>query len=95
MPFDPSLPANNSPVSSAELRNQFNGLQEEIDDRPDFGNLGTIITDQIAANVSALTNFVAEHLQSAAFQSKTPFLKDPTQHAMFLSCYQLGFCKCN
>ena len=31
MPFDPALPANNSPVSSAELRNQFTGLNELID----------------------------------------------------------------
>ena len=38
------------------MRNQFNGLQEEIDDRPDFGNLGTIITDQTAGNVSTMAN---------------------------------------
>ena len=30
MPFDPTLPANNSPISSAELRDQFNGLQDQI-----------------------------------------------------------------
>jgi len=30
MAFDPTLPANNSLVSSAELRNQFNGLNEQI-----------------------------------------------------------------
>jgi hypothetical protein len=30
MPFDPSKPANNSPISSSELRNQFNGLQTNI-----------------------------------------------------------------
>ena len=30
MAFDPTLPANNSLISSAELRNQFNGLQEQI-----------------------------------------------------------------
>ena len=27
MPFDSTKPANNAPVSSSELRNQFNGLQ--------------------------------------------------------------------
>jgi hypothetical protein len=31
MPFNPTLPANNSPVVSAELRNQFTGLKELID----------------------------------------------------------------
>ena len=30
MAFDPTLPANNSLVSSAELRNQFIGLNEQI-----------------------------------------------------------------
>ena len=30
MAFDPTLPVNNSLVSSAELRNQFNGLNEQI-----------------------------------------------------------------
>jgi hypothetical protein len=31
MPFDPSLPVNNSLISSSELRNQLNGLNELID----------------------------------------------------------------
>lgn len=31
MPFDPTLPANNSPIVSAELRNQLNGLKALID----------------------------------------------------------------
>ena len=31
MPFDPTLPVNNSPIVSAELRNQFNGLKAIID----------------------------------------------------------------
>ena len=30
MAFDPTLPVNNSLISSAELRNQFNGLQDQI-----------------------------------------------------------------
>ena len=31
MPFDPTLPANNSPIVSAELRNQFTALKSLID----------------------------------------------------------------
>lgn len=31
MPFDPTLPANNSPIVSAELRNQFTALKALID----------------------------------------------------------------
>ncbi len=34
MPFNPNLPANNSPIISAELRNQFNGLKTLIDAVP-------------------------------------------------------------
>ncbi len=30
MPFDPSLPANGSPLSSAEMRSQFIGLFDAI-----------------------------------------------------------------
>ena len=31
MPFDPTLPVNNSLISSPELRNQLNGLKSLID----------------------------------------------------------------
>ena len=31
MPFDPTLPVNNSLISSSELRSQFTGLNELID----------------------------------------------------------------
>ncbi|PYJ06673.1 MAG: hypothetical protein DME25_06120 [Verrucomicrobia bacterium] len=54
MLFDPILPANNSPISSEELRNQFNGLQAEIEDRPNFANLYTTIQDQTANNIGEL-----------------------------------------
>jgi hypothetical protein len=32
MPFDPTLPASGSPLSSAEMRNQLNALKALIDD---------------------------------------------------------------
>jgi len=32
MPFNPALPANNSRVSSSELRDQFTGLKDYVDD---------------------------------------------------------------
>ena len=32
MAFDPNLPAANSPIVSAELRSQFNGLSDRIDE---------------------------------------------------------------
>ena len=39
MSFNPNLPANNSPIVSAELRNQFNGLKALIDDAAPIGCL--------------------------------------------------------
>jgi hypothetical protein len=34
MPFDPTKPATNAPVASAELRDQLNGLKDLIDAIP-------------------------------------------------------------
>jgi hypothetical protein len=34
MPFDPTLPTNNSPNSSAQMRGQLNGLKDLIDAIP-------------------------------------------------------------
>jgi hypothetical protein len=31
MPFDATLPKNNAPIVSEELRNQFQGIQDNID----------------------------------------------------------------
>ncbi len=48
MPFDPTLPLSNSAITSAELRNQFNGLQAEIEDRPSFGEVDSTIANSSA-----------------------------------------------
>jgi hypothetical protein len=40
MPFDPTLPAPNTAVTSAELRSQFNGLKDLIDAVPAGGSSG-------------------------------------------------------
>jgi hypothetical protein len=34
MPYDPTKPANNSPLSSAEMRDQFTSLKTLIDGKP-------------------------------------------------------------
>src|SRR5262245_30850190 len=46
MPFNPSLPATNSPMLSAEMRNQFNGLKDLIDDNIPASEKGA--TDGVA-----------------------------------------------
>src|SRR6188768_104942 len=65
MPFDPAKPATNSPLSSAEMRAQFNSLKDEIDDLPTNAQVNDAVTGAIttattnaAANSSANTNAV-------------------------------------
>ena len=41
MPFDPSKPANSSPLSSAEMRGQFNSLNQAITDAVNAAIAGT------------------------------------------------------
>jgi hypothetical protein len=43
MPFDPSKPANNSPASSAEMRDQLTSLNADIQQRTTFSDLSTAI----------------------------------------------------
>jgi len=48
MAYDPSLPANNAPVVSAELRSQFAGLKELIDASATPDTVQTAINNQTA-----------------------------------------------
>lgn len=54
MAYDPTKPANNSPISSAELRSQLTGLKALIDARPhrvdDINGLGMSVSDPVSAS---------------------------------------------
>ncbi len=61
MAFNPALPQTNSPMVSAEMRAQFNGLKELIDQRPtndqvialvDGESAGTVNTEPLRLTVS-------------------------------------------
>ena len=56
MAYDPTLPVNNSLVSSSELRNQFNGLKTLVDDRPTNGEMISYVESFVPAN--AATNIL-------------------------------------
>ena len=43
MPFDPTKPANNSPNSSAEMRNQLTSLNDDIQQRATSNDLNNAI----------------------------------------------------
>jgi hypothetical protein len=54
MAFDPTLPLNNSPIVSAELRDQFDGLKDLIDALPTSGAM----TDAIASQTAGKPDFI-------------------------------------
>ena len=61
MAFDPTKPANNAPIVSAELRNQFTALkalvddlQSQIDALPTSPDILNAISDNSAANVNGV-----------------------------------------
>jgi len=47
MPFDPSKPANYSPVSSAEMRRQLTSLNADIQQRATINELNNAIANAI------------------------------------------------
>jgi hypothetical protein len=44
MPYDPTKPANNAPLSSAEMRSQLTSLNAEIQQRATFADLANGIS---------------------------------------------------
>ena len=65
MPYDPTLPANNAPVVSAELRNQFAGLNDLIAARAprvdSVSPLSLTLTDPVDINdLQAIANKLDE-----------------------------------
>ena len=58
MPLDLTLPANNSPISSSELRDQFSGLKDYVDDVANDLNMN--INDAVANQTAGSVSTVAE-----------------------------------
>ena len=64
MPFDPTKPANNSPASSAEMRNQLTSLNADIQQRATINDLNNAIANALA-QTSNNSNGVSTMGQSA------------------------------
>ncbi|MCX6901669.1 MAG: hypothetical protein NT105_23565 [Verrucomicrobia bacterium] len=47
MPFDPSIPADNTPLDAAEMRGQLNGLKADIDAAPTAQQMNDAISGAI------------------------------------------------
>ncbi len=81
MPFDPTLPANNSPLVSAEMRAQLNGLKDLIDaiqtinaahvDAVSTGNPGdpAVVTLNVDASTLRFTFILPRGLEGPAGQA--------------------------
>ena len=64
MPFDPTKPANNAPLSSAEMRSQLTSLNADIQQRATINDLNNAIANALA-QTSNNSNGVSTMGQSA------------------------------
>lgn len=58
MAYDPTKPANGSPIVAAELRSQFAGLKQLIDDLPNSSPIADAIRAQAAGNCDGVQDMV-------------------------------------
>jgi hypothetical protein len=71
MPFDSTLPVNNSLISSSELRNQLNGLKSLID------NVGNDLTNEIATTaVNPAVNVLGQSISNPPTQAQVQAIQN-------------------
>ena len=71
MPFDPTLPVNNSLISSPELRNQLNGLKSLID------NVEGELNNAIAGTaVNPAVNLLAQSISNPPTQAQVQAIQN-------------------
>jgi hypothetical protein len=71
MPFDPTLPVNNSLISSSELRNQLNGLKSLID------NVEVELTNAIAGTaVNPAVNVLSQSISNPPTQAQVQAIQN-------------------
>ena len=71
MPFDPTLPVNNSLISSPELRNQLNSLKILID------NVGNDLTNEIATTaLNPAVNVLSQGISNPPTQAQVQTIQN-------------------
>jgi hypothetical protein len=63
MPFDPTLPAASTQISSAELRAQFNGLKDLIDALPRIQDVDAEIASLTPAPVDSVATLTPDRVR--------------------------------
>jgi len=80
MAYDPTKPANSAPVSSSELRNQFAGLKELIDEKANTADLVPTIdansSGPIAGQVDYFTGTFSDPPTAAEVQALADKVND-------------------
>jgi len=68
MPFDPALPVADSVISSAELRNQFNGLKTIIDSIPAGATVDQLndVVNMLSQDMNAIADNLGVQLADTA-----------------------------
>ena len=72
MPYDTTLPVDHSPIVAAELRDQFNGLNDLITDLPTSANVNDAIVSNTPRNcdgVAALAETISNPPTQAQVQA--------------------------
>jgi hypothetical protein len=71
MPFDPTLPVNNSLISSSELRNQLNGLKSLVD------NVEVELNNAIAGTaVNPAVNLLGQSISNPPTQAQVQAIQN-------------------
>jgi hypothetical protein len=71
MPFDPTLPVNNSLISSPELRNQLNGLKSLVD------NVEVELNNAIAGTaVNPAVNLLGQSISNPPTQAQVQAIQN-------------------
>ena len=75
MPFDPTLPVNNSLISSSELRNQLNGLKTIIDNNANTAS--TALINAIAGTaVNPAVNTLSQSISNPPTQAQVQAIQN-------------------
>ncbi len=82
MAYDPNKPANNSPISSAELRSQLTGLKEQLDQRPTMDAVLQAI-DQHAAKPCSGVQELEFVIANPPTQSQVQAMADKIDEILF------------
>ena len=76
MPFDPTLPVNNSLVSAMELRSQLTGLKTLVDGCPTIGAMHTYVHNNAATSIQGMSDLGGMTISDPPTQTEVQTIVD-------------------